>query len=174
MTRDRPLSDDDMLIWRRVARTARPLPGRKLPEAPKKSAAPAKPAGVLSPAPAMHPRAETGPAPKKPAPPAELSGEKRVRRGKLEVEAKLDLHGMTQAQARAALGRFVAKSRIDGMRVVLVVTGKGRGGEGALRRAAPEWLAEEAAHVAGYAPAHARHGGSGAFYVRLRRPPAAP
>jgi len=154
------------VVWRRVARTARPLPGRTLPPEP----APETPLPAPAPQPAAPARTSTpAPAARRPAPPAELSGERRIRRGRLEVDGTLDLHGMTLPQARAALSRFLAFARAEGARVVIVVTGKGRAGEGVLRREVPEWLKEESLHVTGYAPAHQRHGGSGALYVRLRR-----
>lgn len=167
-TAPRALTEDELVVWRRVARTTKPLPGRKIPE---------ETATAPAPLPEARPAAKTvktavsAPAPsKRPAAPPEISGERRVRRGKLEIDSSIDLHGMTQAQARAALGRFLAAERARGSRVVIVVTGKGKAGEGALRRLAPEWLREEAAHVTGYAEAHQRHGGGGALYVRLRKP----
>jgi DNA-nicking Smr family endonuclease len=102
---------------------------------------------------------------------------RKLGRGRLEPQARLDLHGMTSDRAHAALGGFVARSRDAGLRCVLVVTGKGRGegggarGEGVLRREAPRWLATPplAQMVVGVFEAHARHGGGGALYVYLRR-----
>ncbi|MBU6371861.1 MAG: Smr/MutS family protein [Alphaproteobacteria bacterium] len=97
-----------------------------------------------------------------------------MRRGQVEIWGALDLHGLTQDQARAAVGRFVARAAADGARTVIVVTGKGGrfgGGEGVLKRRFPEWLAEPGvrAMVSGVSPAHPRHGGAGAFYVFLKR-----
>ncbi|MEM9221367.1 MAG: Smr/MutS family protein [Pseudomonadota bacterium] len=90
------------------------------------------------------------------------------------MEARLDLHGMTQQEAHGALIRFITGSHLASRQVVLVITGKGRGGEGAgiLRRAVPHWLAgrELSPIVASYGPAHQSHGGAGALYVRLRSP----
>jgi len=105
----------------------------------------------------------------------------KLRRGRLEPEARLDLHGMTSARAHAALAGFVAAAFAGGLRLVLVITGKGRAGEaealaphrhGVLRHSVPHWLAAPplASKVLQVAPAHLRHGGAGAYYVYLRRP----
>jgi DNA-nicking Smr family endonuclease len=98
-------------------------------------------------------------------------GEKRVRRGKLEIDGTFDLHGHNQATGRAALGRFLCGAQARGARTVIVVTGVGRGGQGALKRRLPEWLVEAdlRAVVSGFAQAHRDHGGAGAYYVFLRR-----
>ncbi|MEO0466924.1 MAG: Smr/MutS family protein [Pseudomonadota bacterium] len=99
------------------------------------------------------------------------SNHREVRRGRMEVDGRIDLHGMTQAQADRALSSFLISRRAIGAKCVLVITGKGRGGEGVLRRNFIHWLETPAARgvLSGWAPAHARHGGSGAFYVYLRR-----
>jgi DNA-nicking Smr family endonuclease len=104
-------------------------------------------------------------------PPANRGGEKRVRRGKLEIGASLDLHGHTQDTGRAALGRFLRAAAKRGDRTVIVITGAGRGGEGVLKRALPEWLvsADLRALVSGFAQAHRTHGGAGAYYIFLKR-----
>jgi DNA-nicking Smr family endonuclease len=96
----------------------------------------------------------------------------RLRRGQLPVEARLDLHGMTQEEAHRALAGFVAQSHAAGRRVLLVVTGKGsRAGTGILRAAVPRWLGDPAlrARVLATAPAVPRDGGDGALYLLLRR-----
>jgi len=113
----------------------------------------------------------------------------KMTRGKTDIDGRLDLHGMTQHNARSRLRSFLADSRSAGRRTVLVITGKGYSPysshtlhgyqqvdtperEGVLRRALPQWLDETEfrVHVAGYQPAHPRHGGGGAFYIRLRKP----
>jgi DNA-nicking Smr family endonuclease len=96
---------------------------------------------------------------------------RRLSRGREAVAARIDLHGLTQDAARAALTRFVARSAEEGWRAVLVITGKGVGGDGVLRRRVPDWLAEPPirAYVAGVSEAHRRHGGEGALYVALKR-----
>jgi DNA-nicking Smr family endonuclease len=101
----------------------------------------------------------------------------RLRRGQLAIEARLDLHGMTQVEAHRALAGFVARSHAAGKRVLLVVTGKGtRQGDdgspsGVLRRTVPRWLAEPALRplVLATASAVRRDGGDGALYLLLRR-----
>lgn len=96
----------------------------------------------------------------------------RLRGGALAIEARIDLHGMTLDLAHVALGGFLVQARGRGHRCVLVITGKGGpGGEGALKRLVPRWLAEApfAAMIADSAPARFQHGGEGARYVYLRR-----
>jgi DNA-nicking Smr family endonuclease len=101
---------------------------------------------------------------------------RRLGRGRMEPQARLDLHGMTADRAHAALTGFILRARADGLRCVLVVTGKGRAedgrhGHGVLRRDTPRWLSVPplADCVIGVFGAHARHGGGGALYVYLRR-----
>jgi DNA-nicking Smr family endonuclease len=179
------LTPDEEDLWRKVTRTVRPLARREAPvikmiARPPIRSAPAKAGGHGAPPP---PGTGLRPAPgpstdRKLAnrPLADRSPEKRVRRGKLDVGARLDLHGFTQDEARAALTRFLLHARADGVRVALVVTGKGgrlRSGEtapGVLKQRLPEWLAsgDLRSLVSGYAEAHQRHGGGGAYYVFLR------
>ncbi len=104
------------------------------------------------------------------APPANRGAEKRVRRGKLEIGATLDLHGHTQETARSTLVRFLQAARKRGDRTVIVVTGVGRAGGGVLRQRLPEWLGEGELRgvVSGFAQAHRTHGGAGAYYVFLK------
>jgi len=103
--------------------------------------------------------------------PADRGKEKRVRRGQTSISATLDLHGHTQVTAAATLESFLASQRRQGARCVLVITGKGKLGEGVIRRRFTDWVtsADAGVLVSGYAQAHQRHGGAGAFYVFLRR-----
>ena len=105
---------------------------------------------------------------------------RRLMRGKLSPEARIDLHGMTLADAHPALLRFVADAHARGLRLVLVITGKGKARDddgpiptrvGVLRHQVPQWLSAGPLRplVLQVAEAHQRHGGSGAFYVYLRR-----
>lgn len=171
MTRKkRELSSDEKRLWRRVAegvKARKPLPpAEPEPEDTK----PAKPVSKATQQESVTNKA-SAPSRKAKSPPANRAGEKRVRRGHLEIGATFDLHGHTQTSGRAALMRFLHKAHARGDRTVIVVTGMGRGGEGVLKRALPEWLADgEVRHlIAGYAQAHQSHGGAGAFYVFLKR-----
>ncbi|MGA8171628.1 MAG: Smr/MutS family protein [Methylocystis sp.] len=97
----------------------------------------------------------------------------KLRRGRLDVDAKLDLHGMRQAEAHHALIGFLRRSQASGAKVAIVVTGKGSSGDagGVLRRMAPLWLQAPALRdvVVGFGEASRKHGGEGALYVRIRR-----
>ncbi len=95
----------------------------------------------------------------------------RLKRGRVEIERRLDLHGQTQAQAHERLEAFVAEAAAGGCRCVLIVTGKGLETGGTLRHMVPRWLNEDPnrARVVAFTPAQPRDGGSGALYVLLRR-----
>lgn len=211
------LSEEDRDLWQFVARSIGPTRGKSRvrdvePDfealtadyeayhrsQPKR--APAPPARGRQPAATSHPPpvvAPAGPsvAPKHAMPPPspqplqlERRKARRIAKGTEDIEARLDLHGMTQADAHAALIGFIRRSAARGLRTVLVITGKGgqggdRGGpsridhdglpreRGVLKRNVPRWLAghELGSLVVGYTTAHIRHGGEGALYVRLRR-----
>ena len=104
---------------------------------------------------------------------------RRLVRGALPIDERLDLHGLTQDAAHAALRRFLFGARERGARLVLVITGKGKPGgsafaqheRGVLRRSVPHWLGDPSLRdlVVGFEEAHLAHGGAGAIYVRLRR-----
>ena len=96
----------------------------------------------------------------------------RLRRGQIAVERRVDLHGMTQVEAHRTVSRALAACQDDGVRCLLVITGKGvAAGAGVLRANLPRWLAEppNAGRVLASAPARQRDGGAGAFYVLLRK-----
>jgi DNA-nicking Smr family endonuclease len=99
--------------------------------------------------------------------------QRRIAKGKVAIEARIDLHGMTQDEAHGLLMSFIHRAAQRHLRTVLVITGKGRSpkSEGALKRAVPLWLSQPAfaVHVSGYADAAQSHGGEGALYVRLRK-----
>jgi len=99
----------------------------------------------------------------------------QLSRGKKQIDARLDLHGMTQTRAHHALSGFLHRAHHDGLTFVLVITGKGKMGaeseRGVLRRQVPHWLSlpEFRSLVVGFEEAHIGHGGGGALYVRIRR-----
>jgi DNA-nicking Smr family endonuclease len=177
--RRRALSEEERELWDLVARQVRPLrKPRVLKAQANQRAELPSPSPAAKPAPPVRPIA-SAPAPRvaKPAMPplAPLGKRERAKlsRGRSEIEARLDLHGMTQMRAHRALAGFLQRAHHDGLTFVLVITGKGRsGGEsGVLRRQVPEWLRlpEFRALVVGFEEAHIGHGGEGALYVRIRR-----
>lgn len=168
----RRLSADDALAWARVAATIKPIGPREAGLPAMRAAIEAGEADLT--APPAEPRAATKQSAAKPAAPpapADRSGERKVRRGKLILAASFDLHGHTQASAARALPAFLEDQRASDARCVLIITGKGRDGQGVLRRNLLIWLDSPPARrlISGYAESHPRHGGAGAFYVFLRR-----
>jgi len=153
-----PLSRDERALWRNAMREVRPLAGAR--------AAPELPAPPS-------PTVERTEPPSRPSQPSGAGLDRRsaqkLKRGQMPIAARLDLHGMTQSEAHAALARFLAAAQTAGQRAVLVITGKG--GEGVLRRAVPRWLEEPAcrARVLAVEEARPQHGGGGALYVLLRK-----
>ncbi len=155
----RELRPDELLLWGKVAQTVHPLGARPRP-------------GVAIPPPAIEPARAPPPVALHGSPkPLEPGRLRRLARGREAPQPRLDLHGLSQDEARQALTRFLLAAQADGRRAAVVVTGRGVQGDGVLRRRAPEWLAEPHLHnvVAGVAEAHRRHGGDGAFYVALKR-----
>jgi DNA-nicking Smr family endonuclease len=182
MSRKRSLTEDEHTLWETVTRSVAPLKRRTVrPPAPG-NAVPAAAAGAPE-RPSRGAAKAAAPAapPVKTAPPLAPLGRRlkqRLGRGSEPVDARIDLHGMTQADAHVALTRFLMRAQRDGARVVLVITGKGvRGGgdphveRGVLKRQVPLWLegAELRALVIGFESASIGHGGAGALYVRVRR-----
>lgn len=177
--RRRGLTEEDRELWELVAKQVKPLRkhrASRVPTAPRTE--PSAVAPVTKPALSQKPLAQAPTArPSKPAMPplAPLGKRERAKlsRGRSEIEARLDLHGMTQTRAHRALTVFLHRAHHDGLTFVLVITGKGRsGGEsGVLRRQVPEWLSlpEFRAFVVGFEEAAISHGGEGALYVRIRR-----
>jgi DNA-nicking Smr family endonuclease len=108
--------------------------------------------------------------PRSPAP-IEPLRKRRIARERDPIEARLDLHGLDQDRARVALHDFLQRAYGQGLRAVLVITGKGALGDGVLRRRTPDWLSEPAVRplIAGVSPAERRHGGEGALYIALKR-----
>jgi DNA-nicking Smr family endonuclease len=178
--RKRSLSEEERALWEDVAKQIKPL--RKKPRAAKPQAVSveaATPVAAKPAAPARPLPLAKAPRPAKPQTPplAPLGRRERsqLSRGRKEIEARLDLHGMTQIRAHLALSGFLQRAHSNGLTFVLVITGKGKMGaeaeRGVLRRQVPQWLnlPEFRTLVVGFEEAHIGHGGEGALYVRIRR-----
>lgn len=168
----RRLKPEEQRAWARVARSVKALPGRAAHAPPAETRPARQTAADDAPAyPEAFLQEAVNAYPPRLAPPADRGKEKRVRRGQAAIHGRFDLHGHTQESAAAALPVFLASQRGQGARCVLIITGKGKLGEGVLKRNFLRWLEtpEARALVSGYAQAHAKHGGAGAFYVFLRR-----
>jgi DNA-nicking Smr family endonuclease len=184
----RRLSDEERALWQGFARAVTPL--RRGSSGDEAIAADQK-------RPAARPNRAVKHDTAKPKTPAALTQfdrrlRQRVARGQVTIDARLDLHGMTQRQAHAALIRFLHQAQTRDAKLVLVVTGKGLGSEppsarrgrtardehrdedgerGVLRRQVPLWLSlpEFRRFIVSFEEAHVSHGGEGALYLRLRR-----
>lgn len=184
MPKDKTLSSEDRILWGKVARSTRALPGR-LDALTEFEAAFEKPEAGKKP--------EPEPKKTKSAPlaegialtigrdketrhhPLERPVKRKIAKGRLALEARIDLHGMIQSEAHGFLLGFLIRAHERGLRHVLVITGKGTslGSDGALKRAVPLWfsLPEFRPLISSYEPAARNHGGDGALYVRLARHP---
>ena len=178
--RKRSLSEEERALWEDVAKQIKPLRKKSRGTKPQAisadtqmpaAAKPAAPARPLPPAKAARPA-------KPPTPPLAPLGRRersQLSRGRKEIEARLDLHGMTQTRAHLALSGFLQRAHSNGLTFVLVITGKGKVGSeserGVLRRQVPQWLnlPEFRNLVVGFEEAHIGHGGEGALYMRIRR-----
>jgi DNA-nicking Smr family endonuclease len=201
MSRRRQLSDEEQALWSGFARSIAPLrqekkSGKATMSDDRPASEPAKPnsrepksdafksdafkSGEPRSTKVLEVRLQPPAAKTPPLAPLGRRLKQRVARGREPIDARIDLHGMTQARAYAALFGFLQRSQDDGARMVLVVTGKGSGGSardstavrGVLKRQVPIWLSlpEFRAFIVGFEDAHIGHGGEGALYVRLRRP----
>ena len=191
----RRLNPEEKDLWDRVARTAKPLEGRSPSGkliSPKTKSAPVKaperkaiaPFSIGSAGKAALPEERFAPtlAGRLESAPLQMDQKAfgKMKRGKSKPEGRIDLHGMRLAEAQGALAAFILSSQAKGRRLVLVITGKGRISDddgpipvrmGVLRHQVPDWLSRPplSSAVLQVAQAHQRHGGSGAFYVYLRR-----
>ena len=180
--RKRALSEEERALWESVAKQTKPLRKRarttKPPVASPDSKMPAAAKAVAGPKPSPAIRIARAPKPAPAAPPLAPLGRRersQLSRGRKDIDARLDLHGMTQTRAHHALFHFLQRAHSGGLTFVLVITGKGRMGaeteRGVLRRQVPQWLSlpEFRSLVVGFEEAHIGHGGEGALYVRIRR-----
>jgi len=189
------LNDEDRKVWQQVSDTAEPL--KKRPQSSRRP----KTAGTTNPRLAQNPELKKTPPPTPSytarrvaggfVPPAlgvDKAMKRKLGRGQMHIDARLDLHGKTRAAAHELLKSFLFTAHNRGHRTALVITGKGDKGiarhtlhsfdvihtperTGVLMRCVPQWLNEPGCRelIVGYQPAHPKHGGGGALYVRLRR-----
>ena len=194
MKRKRTLSGEETRLWATIARTAKPLKGKLAPELPETEdvsfaaalappqvyppkVAPPPPAAFAPPVPSfLPPYMPSVSTPKTRLPhlhPIERPVRRKIGKGRIALDDRIDLHGQTEATAHDILLFFLRRAQAGGLRHVLVITGRGAsfGSTGTLKRAMPHWFStpEFRLLVAGYEPAERGHGGEGAFYVRVRR-----
>lgn len=194
--RHRSLTPEEAELWRAVMKDAEPLPPRRARKAsrdvPPGESTPEPeppPPPPIPPIPRPAPKGRPAAAPPPPPPAAAASrphalnhGDTigidrrtagRFVRGRMEIDGRLDLHGMTQESAHRALCAFLARAHDHGHRCVIVVTGKGSRGEGGgvLRRKVPQWLNDPGLRqrILSFVHAQPQHGGEGALYVLLKR-----
>ena len=182
--KERKLSAEDRILWGRVAKSARPMAGR-VADMEAFEAALAAEAETEEKARAA--KAGTAPVPidpqNVPTPVKQPSGQhqplerpvkRKIAKGRLALEARIDLHGLIQSEAHGMLLDFLLRAHGRGLRHVLVITGKGSsmGSEGALKRAVPLWFSKPEFRflISSYETAAQHHGGDGALYIRLSRP----
>ena len=179
----RGMTGEDKALWDEIAKSIKPLSGRRTkigsePEALSIDDQTSKGAEKRNrPLPATPPLKRREPkAP--PLAPMDRRLKQKISRGSAEIDAKLDLHGHTQAEAKSRLLRFLETAQSREHSLVLVITGKGKRSDdswsregGVLKRQVPLWLAlpEFRSLVIGYEEAGVRHGGAGALYIRVRR-----
>ena len=183
----RPLTEEERALWRRTAKAFKPLDAQRL----KQLGDPGPATGEERLSPQSGP-VKTGALDRdRPAgirKPVDRGHDRKLRRGQVEIEARIDLHGLTRKRARSDLLAFLRRAQLNGLQKVLVITGKGAGARaldrrkfepwdleavslpGVLRRSFTDWMDDPAFAdlVSGYAQANRKHGGSGAFYVMLR------
>ncbi len=183
MTRRRRPTPEDLALWRHATRDVAPMaplppaaePDPAPPKKPAQQAEAAKRKAAARPATQPPPRAVTGEAPLtgRVIPGLDQRSADRLRQGRTEIQARIDLHGMRQAEAHHALAAFVDHNHRHGRRMLLVITGKGSLGEGrgVLRSQVPRWLSELPIRdkVLAHYPARQKDGGDGALYVLLKR-----
>jgi DNA-nicking Smr family endonuclease len=179
MRRHRGLTGEELALWHHAVRDAAPLhpsefvpPPQPLPPTPPRAAVPSLQEPIRASSPPAGP-----PAARRldPTGPVDLDRRSwlKLRRGSYPIDARIDLHGMTQAEAHARLASFLAAAQARGNRCVLVITGRGLRHGGTLREMTPRWLetGSNRGIVLSFAQARLHHGGEGALYVLLRRRP---
>ncbi len=181
--KERRLSTEDRILWGKVAKSTRPMPGRmtdiEVFEAALQAEAESEEsirAATAKAAPVTAQAQEVPATAKQPAGrhhPLERPVKRKIAKGRLALEARIDLHGLIQSEAHGMLLDFLLRAHGRGLRHVLVITGKGSsmGSEGALKRAVPLWFSKPEFRflISSYETAAQHHGGEGALYIRLSR-----
>lgn len=171
MSRSGGLSEEDRILWSLVARSAKPLAGRKAvpllePPAPEERFVPTIRKDIRE-----EPVAKAGPL--KVTPAFDVQIRNKLAKGRLPIQGRVDLHGMTLDEAYWLLLSFLRRAQQNGVRYALIITGKGSSSnsDGALRRSVPHWLSTAPFRplVSGHDDALRQHGGGGALYIRIRR-----
>ncbi len=198
-SRRRPLSNEELELWTRVTRYDEPLARPAMPGPASGAPTHGVETSLSSPEPNTPPPIQSAPrqqpgkataalkakvAASPPPQPFDARAAKRIARGRREIDARLDLHGMRQTDAYTALRRFIMRCQAEGRRHVLIITGKGSVADGedgrdfwqtsqrgVLRRLVPHWLNDPSmrAAVVSFTESAAHHGGSGALYVTIRK-----
>lgn len=162
----RDLTAEDRAIWKRVTRTVTPKP-----EYAQKQDTADFAKLMQSRGPFMRVPPVTSQQTRQHDKAVEPMYDKRVRRGRVQIDRRIDLHDMTRDQARPALFQAVRMAYTSSEKCLLVITGKGVRLNGVLRQTFPNWINADEIRpmIASYAQSHIRHGGTGAWYVFLKR-----
>ncbi|HVW57936.1 MAG TPA: Smr/MutS family protein [Rhizobiaceae bacterium] len=171
------LSKEDRILWSTVARTVTPLKGKhpELVSAERETGMEAMSELDMSPRVMATQQESMMPPGRRPSRPThlDLTTRKKLSKGSIPIDGRIDLHGLTQGEAHLLLLSFLHRAFMESRRYVLVITGKGSslGSDGVLRRVVPAWMATPPfrAIVSAHESAARHHGGAGALYVRLRR-----
>lgn len=176
------LTSADREIWNKITQTAKPLPDSEknfsyfmepevINEASKPMQTKPNPLHKLKDSAAVIYQPPSQPKPEVLPGQLDYSTTKKISKGKIAIDGRLDLHGLTQNQAYMRLYDYIEHAYYANNRIILVITGKGNLGRGVLRENVPKWLAEGIFRrfIASYGESHAAHGGGGALYIRIRK-----
>ena len=176
--------DDDMILWEKVTQSVRKMNQKSAFQTPEQRGGPK--IGPLKTSwtdrsqsiQTGQPKAKTSPDKTMPADfrlgetsGIDRSSARRMQRGQVPIEDRLDLHGLTQEQAQKEVKAFIGRAAQKNFRHVLIITGKGRDGNGILREQVPMWLKDSPLcnHLNAISYAQPKDGGKGALYIRLKR-----
>jgi DNA-nicking Smr family endonuclease len=177
---NKELDENDRALWRAVTRDVKPFAGANILDETPAQPAITKPlkepikSGINQPS--LSAKISSTPIPHKSSFQTDKRTHEKFKEGRMELDGTIDLHGLSVAEAHLAFLKFVRMHIRQQSRMLLVITGKGERGRtlgemGAIRAALPTWINDpDIDHsILKYAPASAKHGGTGAFYILLRR-----